>query len=677
MKNFRIVLIGTLTFFTFNLSAQSVLFTSNNNTQPPSSSEYEVENLETINSKHLDYSPTVYRDGIVFTSTRGAGGAFTCNDPFQSGDYADLYYSQMDAEGNYTAPVLLQSSLKKRYHDGAATFNEDYTKMLFSRNNSKGTNKSGVIDLKIYQSEWVNGAWEAIKEVPFNSDDYSTCHPSLSKDGQNLYFASNRPGGQGGMDIWVSKWNGLGWGEPVNLGAQVNSNGNELFPFINENGNLYYASDGYTGKGGLDVFSVENKNGNWTNRQNLPSPINTKWDDFGFTSNANHTKGFFTSNRKGGAGRDDLYTWSFKGVQQVTANICVIDEESQDRISDANLNFNSMAAAIKSQSSGGITGATALSLTPVEIDGNTYYVFNGDAQQTPTTNAANSKSCDVQVNVTPGDVYQITVQKDGYEPWQGNVPADDLSSVPEYLIPLKKIKKPNTLTGTIVNEKTGRPLTSTPVVVVNKCTGERMEFQTDPYGNFKMDVDCNCDYEISAQKQGFNEKSSMVQSVKIDCNGTDTKTDLALTPIPKKTNPVTDDNDFKVGKVIRLDKLYYDFNKYNIRSDAAIELDKVVSLLKQYPSMEIELGSHTDSRGKDSYNEWLSRKRAESAVEYIISKGISSSRVTAAGYGETQLVNQCKNGVECSEEEHQRNRRTEIKVTQFKDENVRVEGGGK
>ncbi|MDF1865371.1 MAG: OmpA family protein [Saprospiraceae bacterium] len=309
----------------------------------------------------------------------------------------------------------------------------------------------------------------------------------------------------------------------------------------------------------------------------------------------------------------------------------MIDEVTNERISDANLNFNSMAAAIKNQSSGGISGTTVLSLTPVEIDGNTYYVFNGDAQKSAMTNSpktATSKSCDLQVNVTPGDVYQITVQKDGYEPWQASIPANDLSSVPEYLIPLKKVKKPNTLSGTIIKQKTGNPLGPATVVVVNKCNGERMEFQTNQTGKFQMDVDCNCDYEISATKKDFSDNDKTVSSTIIGCDGTNTTTELALKPKePKKT-------DFTVGKVIRLDKLYYDFNKYNIRANAGIELDKVVDLLKEYPSMEIELGSHTDSRVKDSYNEWLSRKRAEAAVQYIISKGISSSRVTAAGFGE-------------------------------------------
>ncbi|MEZ4935108.1 MAG: OmpA family protein [Saprospiraceae bacterium] len=226
------------------------------------------------------------------------------------------------------------------------------------------------------------------------------------------------------------------------------------------------------------------------------------------------------------------------------------------------------------------------------------------------------------------------------------------------------------MSGEVKDKKNDDPIPFAQVKVVNSCTGKEMEITADRLGEFTFPMDCNCDYEITASKGDYRYDYEVIYSYDLECDKQNTSVLLYL---EKEEIPPTPEPTFEVGKVIRLDKLYYDYDKFFIRSDAAVELDRVVSYMKKYPSLEIELGSHTDARGSDEYNRELSQNRANAAVEYIISRGISRNRITAAGYGETQLVNRCKNGVNCPDYEHQQNRRTEIKITRFNEKGVRVE----
>ncbi len=271
-----------------------------------------ISNLNMLNSSDMDYSPILYQDGIVFTSTRKHKGSKKKWFKNYKKEYSYLFFSKKTNRGEFRKPQPLKGNLNGRYHEGAATFNASGTLMFFTRNTSEGKNRFGKINLKIYMAKNVKGYWKEIKELPFNSDRHSTCHPSLSADGKRLYFASNRYGGFGGMDIYVSYFEDGKWQYPINLGPEVNSAGNETFPFIDENDELYFSSDGHGGEGGLDIFKTSFKQTeieSWNEPVNIGQPFNSEKDDFGFTIYNNSQEGFFTSSREGGLGRDDIYTW--------------------------------------------------------------------------------------------------------------------------------------------------------------------------------------------------------------------------------------------------------------------------------------------------------------------------------------------------------------------------------
>jgi len=300
------------------LSAQKAVNVSNSSTV---SSEIKgttllgsvvINNLEMLNSSDMDYSPILFQGGVVFTSTRKYKGKETKLFSKWKKEYSYLFFAKRNKRGDFRTPEPLKGKINGRYHEGAACFNKEGNLMFFTRNTNEGKNSFGKINLKIFLAKNIKGQWKEIQDLPFNSDRHSTCHPSISKDGKRLYFASNKNGGYGGMDIYVSHLVDGKWQYPVNLGEEVNSSGNETFPFIDDSDELYFSSDGHGGKGGLDIFKTtfaDAEKESWNPIENVGSPFNSEKDDFGFTVYNNGQEGYFTSSREGGKGRDDIYTW--------------------------------------------------------------------------------------------------------------------------------------------------------------------------------------------------------------------------------------------------------------------------------------------------------------------------------------------------------------------------------
>ena len=639
-----------------------------------------VTNIREINSAHLDFSPIPYRGGLVFTSTRGSV-ASEYEDLWTKDNFSDLFFTERTGNQAFTKPKLLQGAINGDFHDGIATFNKSGTLMYFSRNDEQGKNSRNIVDLKIYSAELQNQLWVNVQELPFNDKEISTCHPTLSADGMTLYFASNRMGGFGGMDLYKAVRSGNTWSEPENLGPAINTAGNELFPFINQKNELYFASSGHEGIGGLDIYVAKMKGKGWTKAENLGAPINSAKDDFGFSILENGEEGYFSSNRIGGQGGDDIYYWTANAAVGNSRNvITIIDEETGERLPDVMVTV--VEGIVNEKNIAPIGGLK------VSNDGTDYIPY------TQSISLLTDPKGKVQPDVRTGKTYTILIKKAGYTSLKKVVNAYDLLKTPEFIIPLSK-RKGLALKGTVIHEKYNHFIPNAQVELFNFCTGEYEKMHSDELGNFEFYLACGCDYELTGSKERFSTDKKNYSTLNIDCKSAkpinsilylsvEDEATKPTKPIPPKptTNvkpstapPVTsslESRPYKVGQIISLENVYYDFNKYYIRSDAARELDHVVSLLKKYPSMEIQLSSHTDSRGNNTYNQRLSQQRADAAVDYIISKGIAPARISAKGYGESQPRNGCIDGIRCNEDEHQRNRRTEIKITRL-DEEVSIE----
>ncbi|UXP33175.1 OmpA family protein [Reichenbachiella agarivorans] len=496
-------------------------------------SYFRVKNLDALNTEYAEYSP-VYNDGyLYFTSNRDGGKTYKgTGTPF-----TDIYrVRSKGAKVELNTLQMLDENINDPdINEGSITMSDNGQTVIFAKaNNGKA---SGTNEVNLYFTRYRNGQWSAARPLSINGRDSWDSTPALSPDGTTLYFSSNREGGYGGLDIYVAKLNRRGrWVDVRNMGPSVNTPGNELFPYVGGTGMLYFASDGHPGFGGLDLFQAT-RNAGAEVIENLGEPINSAADDFGLYL-FNPSRGFFTSNRQGGMGDDDIYTF--------------VNDDPDLKIVN--------------------------------------YYLSGRT-------------------LTPDDQDQLV------------------------------------------------PLSNTKVVLVDEEDGIIDEVFTKVDGKYKFRVFPEENYYLIAEKDDYF-------TTRIDFSTIGKSLDKATL-----TEMVTDVNfeidlpldQIVIQKPIVLNNIYYDLDKADIKPEAAKELDKLVTIMKDNPEITIELSSHTDIRADDEYNLKLSQRRAESAVNYIISQGIDKKRLIAKGYGETKVIIVNAD----TELEHQQNRRTEFKVTKY------------
>lgn len=280
------------------------------------SPEFEIQNIASINSKWSDFSPAYYKDGLIFTSDRRESLLENATSGWTNNNYLDMYFAKLhnpgDPFGSTSEATSLSINFNKPYHDASATFSSDYGIIYFTRSYNDYTEEKDNFKthrLKIFYAQTRENKWTDEKQFFLNSQDYSVAHPSLSADGKTIFFSSDMPGGYGAFDIWFCTWENGNWGAPVNAGKEVNTFGKEAFPFILNDSTLYFASNGLPGYGGLDIFVSHKKDENWLTPVNLKNPVNSSYDDFSFIIASNNSHGYFSSNRPGGLGNDDIYAF--------------------------------------------------------------------------------------------------------------------------------------------------------------------------------------------------------------------------------------------------------------------------------------------------------------------------------------------------------------------------------
>ena len=674
-----------------------------------------------FNSDMDDFSPTFYKGGLVFTSDRDRNPIIVRENAWTGNPFLELYYIDVrdrskgdTACGNYVfgRPEKLNNEVNTKFNDASVSFGKDGKDIYFTRNNyldgDKGTDDNGIVKLKIYYGKDLGeGKMGEFKELPFNSDEYNVAHPALTPDGNRLYFASDMPGGFGGLDLYYSDKEGSNWGPAMNMGPEVNTEGREYFPTVGPDGRIYFASDGLVGLGGLDIFYVEERTeGIFTTPENMGFPINTISDDFGITFNEAGTCGFISSDRAGGVGRDDIY--SFKKIAS-PIEVLVIDETTRLPIEGASVQLSCKGETLTT-----------------DIDGMVRF--------------------DMKMNLC----CDLTAMFPDYEPNEGQACTKNITLGDKVIveIPLKREAKYE-LAGTVFDDADGLPLEGA-LVTLEKGGIAIDSFYTEPNGNFAFTLEEGvCYNKLKAVKGGYlSDKKEDVctidltesttirenlhlQPIELSVNFDDQpqgafKNDPGRNPkdprrpaqneagedIPEYNINETDyvyynlaeggvwtdketglpaDGEYPDGssydKGISLDgkfptsplntpddvvngtltvgyllHIYYDFNESYVREDAEPELMKLVEVMNEDPDYIVEIGSHTDSRGSNRFNMSLSQRRAEAVVDWLVDKGISRERLVPRGYGEKKNVNKCANYIPCGEADHQMNRRTEFKI---------------
>jgi len=488
-------------------------------------SSVKISEIKT-NTIKSDFGPAIIGKSIYFSSFRDNVITKPVKNDI-SKEFYDLYQAGIDDSGKVITERQPLEEFISRFHDGPVSWCAKTGELFITQSNYVDPTvifkpfRNEHINLRIVVAKRVNDKWDFIEEFPYNNAKYSVGHPAINESGDTLFFASDMPGGLGGIDIYCSVRKNNKWEKPVNLGPQINTSGNDAFPFLTGNGypgrSLIFASTGHDSRGGYDLFYKRLDDPNSEVVQFL-EPINSIHDDFSMNLPDNVEYGYMTSNRPG-TGDDDIYRITFNKYIDYLQEVLILDAKTWRPIPGALVNF-----------------------------------------------------CN------------------------------------------------------ILNKKTG----------------------ADGLLSIRLKKNSECD--VTASAFGYRDNHKLIK---------------IGTPKPGKILRDTIMLDMLVNEKIVLRNIYYDFDKWDILPESGTELDRLVALMKENPEMKVELGSHTDERGSVPYNLKLSQRRAQSAVDYIVSKGIDQSKIKAIGYGKSQLIYKSSADHKCTPVEHRENRRTEIFIPGF------------
>ncbi|MEY3573923.1 MAG: hypothetical protein RLZZ617_521 [Bacteroidota bacterium] len=494
---------------------------------------YTVENLVRFNTKNSEFGITPMKNNAIILSSTRPDAMGTKLYGRLGEDFSDLFESYVDGQNKWTKLRPVPGMINTLGNDATPCLTAEGNTLYFTRCNPKNGS------CRIFRTTRSGPGWAEPVMVPIMSDTVDVGHPAVTVNEDKMYFvASNADGGYGGKDIWfMNRSEDDTWEEPVNLGPTVNTERDEMFPYIHASDTvLFFASDGHPGMGGLDIFRSVGGGSDWEQAENMRNPINSGADDFGITVNEKITSGFLASSRVDGRGSDDIYIWNFIPYR-VTLSGKVYDDTTGQHIPNA--------------------------LVRLVLEDSSYFETKTDSM----------------------GVYYFKLREDVNYRIEASVSKEN--------IPYQRHAAPRQ---------------------------RLLYYQTDTTFNTYQTKD-----------------------------DTDWNIDLPMRLVPTEE--------------VRLSDIMYDYDKATLRPVSLTALDSLINLLNKSPNISIAIHSHTDSRGSDAYNQALSQRRAQSVVDYLISKGIATQRLTAQGHGESRLINPCKDRAKCSEAEHQLNRRTTFSIT--------------
>ena len=602
------------------------------------------ENLSAVNTAALEFSPAFYDGGIVFVTSQSKSGKRKIDKNIGEAFFR-LKFALIDSTGKVTGIEDFSNGLRIKNHLGPCAFNEDETVMYLSRNKKavievKGEEKN-INPMGIYIYKHDGSYWVYDSELPVNSYGYKVFHPAWDEKNQRLIFASDMPGGYGGTDLYSLEKTKTGWTGLKNLGPQVNTPYNEAFPFIYKSHYLFYASNKPGGKGGFDIYlSIEDiKDGKFGTGINMGDRFNSAYDDFGLILDDDAVTGYFSSSKPGGQGKDDIYRFyssvtPFK-IFNNYITIKVVDDTEKKKLANAKITLSTFDLASNDK-----TGIIKLQGVENKL---VYTIEPGSVKESEPLFTAPDGTC--KAHVPPGQ-YILKVYKEGYLPFSGllEVKATGKKSFEIALNPEQK----DTFEFGFVDADDNNIIEDVQLVL----PGDDYNIYKEE-GIFRLILDRGEKIKIEIIAPGYKNKT-----IEIEYGVTPAKFDVIL----EKEKKYVDFLPVKSGQVMILKNIYYGYNKANLTRKAKKELDKLAKHLKEHPELKIELSSYTDSRGGKEYNLKLSQLRSYNAKKYLVSKGISPDRIIAKGYGETGILNGCEDGVPCSEAQHAKNRRTEVKV---------------
>ena len=561
-----------------------------------------VENLA-FNTNFDELGAKYYKQGLLYSSSSKSNGLVE-QDFLREEDLLDLFFVQYDSLLGWQESENFNKSINTVYHEGPFTFYTGQDKLILTRSNINEKvalqSKSGDTKLQLFEVAQTAGKWSNARKLSFNDSEFSYAHPSLSAGNDTLYFSSDMEGGYGGSDIYMSVANGDDWSEPINLGYLINTEGDELYPYYVDN-RLFFSSNGHIGLGGLDIYKAYIYGRKIANVVNVGSPINSSYDDFAYYIDKKSTTGTITSNRPGGAGADDIYGFSY------LANILngmVTQEQDSTPIVGAMVKLfegDSLIAMMETDESGLFNFQL-----PMKKEFRIEVMKDEHFASLPLSLASHRGNIDL-------DTVQISLHK--HDLFAG---------------------------GRILNNETQQLMPDVQVILHNLSDNKLDTLITTVSGLYRFVLVPNKQYSIYAAKRGYLVGGADINTL------TFSKGEII--------NDIVLELEYTKKGVV-----HFDYNKYNLKPDTKEVLDRAVKAMRSIQNKLI-ISAFADARGTKEYNQKLSDRRAKAVLDYLVAHGVSASRITATGFGETLILNHCVDGIHCEEREHSKNRRAEIKI---------------
>ena len=583
--------------------ARKILGIDNLNLLKRDSVIVEIRSLP-FNSKYSDFGSTMYKGGLVFSSARGKN-TFIDPDHLREEDLFDIYHVAFDSTIGWSSPKSFDKVLNTPYHEGPVAFYHGEDKLILTRSNRlKNRTKvgsDGETKLQLYLAQKTGSLWSNIQPLALNNAEYSIAHPTLNETNDTLFFSSDMPGGYGGNDIYMSTLESGQWANITNLGDKINTEGDEMYPYFTQD-RLFFTSSGHPGIGGLDIYKAFFVKGAATKIVSLGYPINSNADDFGFSIDPETMEGYFSSNRAGGKGKDDIYNFSVNSHVLSGLAIRAQDKSALPGVTIHLKENGQLIAKTTTDSLGGFHFYVPFS-TDLEIEAYTDE-HTLDANITFTTKGNRLDVDSVLIEMRFHDLFAK---------------------------------------GLVYDQQTQRVMHDVQVVLHNLTDNEYDTMLTGTDGLYRFPIEPRKEFMLYASKYHFIPDSLDFTSFGIEKG--DILNDMIL------------DEEYVDKEIV-----YFDFDKYSLRSDSKPILDKVVKIMKEFHADFLIIGAHADARGTLEYNQKLSDNRANTTLQYFLDRGIERSRIIARGFGEGFIINRCIDGAHCVEEDHTLNRRAELTV---------------
>lgn len=669
-----------------------------------------ISAVDVLNSSTQDYCAIEYSAGLLFSTNRQERDS-------NHQDDSNFYYSAYTETGIPDAPVFYQSSINSVLKEGVATVSPDGQELVFSRA------EPGTKRVHLYSAENLNGQWQNISKLSINVAGYLSGHPAFSADGKRIYFASNRPGGLGGTDLYYSDKKDGDWAGPVNLGPVVNSPHNELYPFMDKDKGLYFSSNRTGGNGGLDIYmTYEQSPGNWQIPLNPGLALNSPKDDFGIYIFKNRYGGYLSSDREGGKGGSDIYQWELEDCISIAGQLVNKNKQALP-IENVRITANDSKTNASLETRTDKTGKFEFCLAcqaeysikafPEGFYLNEIFIStkNRDCKRPEPMEAViqlfEIETRDIARNNPNTNEFKTTQPLNGKELKERNEKnkamlesisiAEDIAEGEGAILTEEGDRKFREEKAALIAENTVEAIDNTTMKLYPEIPHIYHDFDSyrisekdhqylDDLVSYlkinpalKLAVNSYTDITgtevynnwLSDQRAGEVQNYLVergIESSRIIAEGRGE--DMASKKLPESrrtefliiNEDVSGSDDEYSENIINTEiaKIHYGFDAYLLDKAARKEVELVIEKLKEHPDWQLEIVSHTDSRGSKVYNRRLSEKRAGEVRRFILSKGISGERVTATGKGEAELLNECSDSIGCSRSQHLKNRRTEF-----------------